>query len=117
MHSRRIAAVLGVSAAIVLGSSGMASAGSITWPGVVGTLHVSNNTLSVKDAACDDDSVYANWQTQGGAVQKINNTGGCGSVVTKGVPVANGTVVLWRVCVDKSWPTSDSCSPWKSETI
>jgi hypothetical protein len=117
MLSRRIAAVVGVSAALLLGMSGGASAGAIAWPGVNGSLNASNNTISVKDAACDDDSVYANWKTQGGDQQKINNTSGCGSTVTKGVPIGDGTTIFWRVCVDKSWPTSDSCSPWKSEKI
>jgi hypothetical protein len=117
MYARRIAAVVGASAVALLAFQGSALAGSIVHPGVTGTLHVSNNTLSVKDSACDDDSVYAIWKTDGGAEQKINNTSGCNGVVTKPVPMGNGTRIFWKVCVDKSWPTSDSCSPWKNEII
>lgn len=117
MLALRTAAVVGASAALLLGLSGVASAGSISIPGVSGSLYASNNTISVKDAACDDDSVYANWMTQGGDQQRISNTSGCGSTVTKGVPIGNGTTIFWRVCVDKTWPAGDTCSPWKSEPI
>lgn len=117
MRKSAILAAAGASTAMMLGFTGIAAAGTIAWPGVNGALYASSNTLYVKDAACDDDSVYANWQTQGGAVQKINNTSGCGQTTSGHIPIGDGTTILWRVCVDKSWPTGDSCSPWKAEKI
>jgi hypothetical protein len=117
VRSRRITAVAGVAAAIVLGSSATASASTITLPGVAGSLNPASNTISVSDTACDDDSVYANWHTAGGADQKVANTGGCGTTLTRGVPIGDGTTIIWRVCVDRSWPTADLCSLWRSEKI
>lgn len=117
MRKAAIVPAIGASAAMMLGVTGVASASAVSWPGVNGALYASSNTLHVKDAACDDDSVYAQWRTQGGDTQKINNTSGCGATVSRVLPMGEGTVIFWRVCVDKSWPTSDSCSPWKSEKI
>ncbi|WP_410579915.1 hypothetical protein [Amycolatopsis sp. lyj-108] len=117
MRKSTAVTVLGAAAAMMVGFSGIASAGTIGIPGVSGALYASSNTLYVKDAACDDDSVYAQWQTQGGQVQRLNNTSGCGTTVSSRLPMGDGTTILWRVCVDKSWPTSDSCSAWKSEKI
>jgi hypothetical protein len=117
LRASRVAIGTGISAALMLALAGTASATTINWPGVVGTLNPSNNTLYVKDAACDDDSVYANWKTQGGQQQRLNNTSGCNTTSSGRIPMGEGTVILWRVCVDKSWPTSDDCSGWRSERI
>jgi hypothetical protein len=69
--------------------------------------------MSVYDTACDDDSVYGNWKTYSGKTQKVTNTNGCGTKDFGDIPMGSGTQIYFRVCVDKSWPTSDKCSGWE----
>ncbi|WP_328995532.1 hypothetical protein OG394_12975 [Kribbella sp. NBC_01245] len=119
MRTRSALAGLGLTATFMAAAALPAAAASsyITHPGVTGELELAGRIL-VDDTACDDDSVYAQWKTYGGQVQKITNTSGCRAGASAGnVPMGKGTDIYWRVCVDKSWPTSDSCSAWKVDRL
>jgi hypothetical protein len=54
----------------------------------------------VKDTAGDDDSVYANWSTVGGKVQKLNNTLGNGKTVSMTIPIGNNTPIVWLLALE-----------------
>jgi hypothetical protein len=68
--------------------------------------------IEISDTACDDDSVYMQWHTDGGKVIKVPNTRGCGTTDKYTLPLGNNTKFWFRICVDKSWPTADKCSAY-----
>ncbi len=103
--------------AALVGFSGVGHAGTVGVPGVNVSLFPKTNVLMVYDTLCDDDSVYGFWKTDGGAEIRINNKGGCGTVVPVTVPIGDGTYVSYKACLDRSWPTSDLCSGWQREKI
>ncbi|MFC0627409.1 hypothetical protein [Kribbella deserti] len=116
---RRALTALAITAAVLFASAPPAMAGTLSVKGASGELNLWGGRLTVTDTACDDDSVYANWRTDFGETIKLKNEIGCGFYKLEDLPLPPGkqTDVIWRVCVDKSWPTGDLCSGWKRETV
>ncbi|WP_328996189.1 hypothetical protein OG394_16200 [Kribbella sp. NBC_01245] len=124
MRRLHTAAGIAVASTILLGTALPAMAGTtdreieLNWPGVGGSFNLTDKDIAVGDEACDDDSVYAQWKTIPGNTIMIRNNDGCNGPWKHGsVPMGDGTWVYWRICVDKSWPTSDSCTGWDSGVV
>ncbi|MFI5733147.1 hypothetical protein ACIA49_23745 [Kribbella sp. NPDC051587] len=113
MRTKRVLAGTGIATALLLSVALPASAQTIDdVPGVKGVFDIGEKHITVYDTLCDDDSVYAQWKTIPGEVQRIRNNNGCGSSDGGYVPMGDGEIVYWRVCVDRSLPTRDKCSSW-----
>lgn len=116
MRVRHALAGIGVTAAILIGTALPASAVSyLEVPGAAAKFD--HDYINIYDTACDDDSVYIQWKTEGGSTIKVPNTRGCGTVDKYDIPMSLGTKVYFRVCVDKSWPTADKCSAWDWDIV
>jgi hypothetical protein len=119
MLTRRIIAVLGVSAATLVGGAAAASAsGSVQGPGALVEYFSSTNIMKVTDTACDGHAAYANWKTNTGDSGTMWNRNGCGSTVRNTIPnpgnnPANGETFFYRACVDDHFIGGDTCSAWK----
>ena len=112
MRIRRMAmAGIGLTAVLVGGTALPASA--FTYLEVPGAAaRYVRTDIEIMDTACDDDSVYTQWHTDGGNVIKVPNTRGCGTTSKYQLPLGNNTKFWFRICVDKSWPTPDKCSAY-----
>ncbi|WP_328988552.1 hypothetical protein OG394_20235 [Kribbella sp. NBC_01245] len=118
MRVRQALAGIGVTAVMLVGTTLPAMA--VTYlevPGAAAKFEGYFDRITLFDIACDDDSVYTEWKTEGGDTIKVANTSGCGTSRWVDIPMANNTKIWFRVCVDKSWPTYDKCSTWDWDIV
>jgi hypothetical protein len=113
MSARRVAAVIAVSGAAMLGLSGIASAsGEVQVPGARFAFDSRTDQLRLWDTADDGNRVYAVVQYQGRTVW-MYNASGPGSVETTKLPAGSGNEIVYKVCVDN--PGLATCSPWRKD--
>ncbi|WP_300681081.1 hypothetical protein [Nocardioides sp.] len=93
---------LGVAGIALLASPAYASLASVT--GAQAWDDSGHTTFSVKDTACDSNSVYGYWNNTS---NRLNNSSGCGTTVKK----TTSGITSVRACVNKPL-ASDPCSDW-----
>lgn len=114
MPARHVVAALAVSAAALLGTSGIAAAsGDVRVPGARLTFDSAAHVFRLFDTADDGHKVYAKWQVQGYPKDRADNIGGPGSVLSWAIPVTRGLKISYQVCVDN--PLQATCSPVKQD--
>ncbi|MGH3794578.1 MAG: hypothetical protein ACRDSP_06780 [Pseudonocardiaceae bacterium] len=102
--------VMAMAAAVVVPSVAWADSGPVSTTGASASFKSYGDSFTIKDTACDSHSVYVEYQ--GPSSGRIDNGGGCGSVLHVRRNQPENQSIRYRACVNIQ-RDFDRCSSWQ----